>query len=121
MPWRVKKKMNLTLIDGNRMSIDSCFDAPMSTAGPFTAAMIGFTHWKMRSVTDLSMSRFSLLAQAPRSIDAGSSFCGREGVFLVQFEPGAKGPFNPCNDNGAYSVIRNRYTERRNQVLCRLH
>ena len=34
-----------------RMSIASCMVTPMPTAGPFTAAITGFRHLKMRSVT----------------------------------------------------------------------
>jgi len=33
------------------MSIASCMVTPMPTAGPFTAAITGFKHLKMRSVT----------------------------------------------------------------------
>ena len=33
------------------MSIASCMVTPMPTAGPFTAAITGFRHLKMRSVT----------------------------------------------------------------------
>jgi UDPglucose 6-dehydrogenase len=49
---RLKAAMpNRAASDAMRISIASCMVTPMPTAGPFTAAITGFRHLKIRSVT----------------------------------------------------------------------
>ena len=51
IPRWEKTKPKRALSEAMRISIASCMVTPMPTAGPFTAAITGFKHLKMRSVT----------------------------------------------------------------------
>src|SRR5262244_1014493 len=51
MPRCENTKPNRAASLAMRISIASCMVTPMPTAEPFTAAMTGFRHLKMRSVT----------------------------------------------------------------------
>ena len=51
MPRWENTKPKRAASEAMRISIASCMVTPMPTAGPFTAAITGFSHLKMRSVT----------------------------------------------------------------------
>ena len=57
MPRRAKTKPKRAVSDARRMSIGSVIVAPMPTAGPLIAPMIGFRQRNMRSVTSPPPSR----------------------------------------------------------------
>jgi hypothetical protein len=58
-PRRANTKPKRALSDASRMSIGNVMVAPTPTDGPFTAAITGFVHRKMRSVTNPPSSRCS--------------------------------------------------------------
>ena len=51
MPRWENTKPKRAASEAMRISIASCMVTPMPTAGPFTAAITGFRHLKIRSVT----------------------------------------------------------------------